>query len=297
MITESGLWEHFTGDTGKHTLAAQANESFFLRNIFCTPSANDTFLTRTVGGVIIDNLRLKGYGGNHCVPNPNSTCRGMIQWLREHGIELGIPVAPGESLILETKAETQDLGIVFDRGTPDEFKNTDPNGSHSKIRRRIMYGVHDTALTAAGWPLINKSLSPGAISSFPFGENCPDGRTIKIIGYCGCPITEGDGSASDGYTDWLRSMLNGKWLHSEDGAGFRYYAASITTSATNYDITMSLCGPYTPDDPDIPFMLPIPLVCKAGDELRYEVQVVGAATALAVDIVSFDVIVEEEREG
>ena len=287
MITEVGMWEHFVGATGIHTLTAQANESFFVRNIFCTPSANATFLTFQVDGVTIYNLRDKGYGGNHCPPNPNSTCRG---------IELGIPVGPGESLVISSYAETQDLGILFDRGTPDHFKNTDPNGSKSKIRTRIQYGVHDTALTAAGWAHINKSLSPAALSAFPFGENCPDGRTIEVLGYCGCPVTEGDGSASDGYTDWMRTQLNARWLHSEDGAGFRYYAAAITAAATNYDITMSLCGPYTSDDPDIPFLLPERLICVPGDELRYEAQVVGAATALAVDIVSFDTILRGIRK-
>lgn len=293
MITEVGMWEHFVGATGTHELQAQANESFFIRNFIITPSANDTFMTVAVDGRIIYNLRLVGYGGNHCPPNPNSTCFGIISWLRARGIELGIPVGPGEKLVLTTYAETQDIGVVFDRGTPDEFKNTDPNGSKSSIRRRIMYGVHDTALTAAGWPLINKSLSPGSLSAFPFGENCPDGRKINILGYCGCPVTEGDGAAADGYTDYVRATLNSKWLHSEDGAGFRYYAAAITAAATNYDITMSLCGPYTPDDPDIPFLLPKPIECNPGDELRYEAQVVGAAVALAVDIVSFDVILEE----
>ena len=159
-----------------------------------------------------------------------------------------------------------------------------------------MYGVHDTALTAAAWAHINKSLSPSELSAFPFNENVPDGREMHILGYCGCPVTEGDGAASDGYTDYLRCQKNGKWQHSSDGAGFRYYAAAITAAATNYDITMSLCGPYTPDDPDMPFILQEPMVCVPGDEVRYEAQVVGAATALAVDIVSFDVILREIRK-
>jgi hypothetical protein len=185
---------------------------------------------------------------------------------------------------------------VLDRGTPDHFKNTDPNGSKSKVRTRIVYGVHDSALTAAGWPWINKSLSPGSLSAFPFGENVPDGREMHILGYCGCPVTEGDGSASDGYADNVRAQRNGKWMHSEDGAGFQYYAAAITSDDTNYDITQSLCGPYTPNDPDLPYLFDEPIVCLPGDELRYEVQVIGAATALAADIVSFDVILREIRK-
>ena len=295
MITEQMLCEHFVGATGIHNFQAQSNESFFLRNIICTASANDTFITVAVDGVTIYNLRVKGYGGNHCPANPNSGCIGIIPYLRQKGIELGIPIGPGELLTLTSYAETQDLVAVFDRGTADQFKPTDPNGSKSKVRTRIMYGVHDTALTAAGWPLINKSLSPGSLSAFPFAENVPDGRVMEILGYCGCPVSEGDGSASDGYTDNVRSQLNSKWMHSKDGAGFQYYSVSHTAASTLYEVTQSLCGPYTPTDPDVPYLFDAPIVCEPGDEVRYEVQVVGAATALAVDIVSFDVILREIR--
>ena len=294
MILQSGMWEHFVGATGTHTLTASPNESFFIRNLSCTPSANATFITARVEGNTIWNLRDKGYGGNHCPPNPNSTCYGIVEWLRERGIELGIPVGPGESLTLHTYAETQALGVLYDRGTPDQFKPTDPNGSKSKIRTRIMYGVHDTAMTAAAWAHINSSLSPAELSGFPFNENCPDGREIHVLGYCGCPVTEGDGAATDGNTDSARAQLNGKWQHSSDGAGFRYYAAAITAAATNYDITQSLCGPYTSDDPDVPYILPQPIIAVPGDELRYEVYV--TAPDLAANIVSFDAIVREIRK-
>ena len=176
----------------------------------------------------------------------------------------------------------------------DTSKQPTQTVQKSKIKRYINYGTHDTALTAAGWARVNKSVSPSELSAFPWGVTAPAGRKYSLIALVGCPYNDGDDVSADGYNTLLRCQHNTKWIDSSDGSGWPFVVASGTGAI--YEASNTIIGPGTIADPEAPLVFNPPLELVSGDELNMDAYVAaGDEVSWAADLLDVAVVLEEVR--
>jgi len=274
--------------SGGGDLDADSRESFFLKDIVCAPSTNDTYLTLRVDSKTIYAIRVKGKGGNHCPPLRSPATPGLMPWLRKREIEIGIPVGAGQTLHVDRYAETGEVHLIYDQGDAGDYKSTDVNGSDSKIRRYPSYGTYNTALTASAWATLNDLLGAEELPGFPWTKAVPSGTVMRMLALGGCPCQEGNGSQNEGYSDYLRLLLDGDCLSDDDMIGWRFHLAAATADSTTYDTTTGIVGGITDDDVEEPLIFVPSLEFKTGQQLDVQVYLtIGAGANFAAS--QFDV--------
>jgi hypothetical protein len=186
--------------SGGGTLTPRSGHSLIVRDIFCKPSANDTFLTVKVNQTTLQWFRVAGYSGNE-IPYPAQATttataaehRSLFDVLRKAGHPIDIPVADGSTLTVSRYAEAGDVTIVYDEYDAGDVKDTDPNGAESKKRVQLVHGTNAGAIAAAGDAKIDALQVAGCVHDFPInGDRVPSGAKGRILGVLGCPCAKGE---------------------------------------------------------------------------------------------------------
>lgn len=273
--------------SGGGTLAADADESFRIRDLFCVPSTNDTYLTLSIKGTTVGKIRVKGKSGNH-LPFPHvKTAQvyelvtgGLFAWARRLGLDLSIPLASGETLTISRYAEAGYVAVVYDRYDAGDVKPTEPNGSMSPVRRYVHYGENSAAVT--GSPAsVNTSLIWTGGEQFPFdGSAVAEKNVFRLLAILASPSAHGDGSANKGYSTFLKLIHRNNVLFDEDQNGLPLKGNSAATAdAADYTSLGSVIGPLTAENPAPGLWLPDPITLAEGDKLTTQVIVADAAAS------------------
>jgi len=276
--------------SGGGTLVAAANESLRVRDVFCVPSTNDTYVTLSVSGRPVLKLRAKGKAGNH-IPFPavktaqlyEAPLQGLMSWLAGQGIDLTIPVECGETLSIARYAEAGRVGIVYDAYDKDDVKPTEPNGREAKIFRYLHYLTNSAAITSSPTTL-DISLMWAGGEAWPVGGiEVPSRTSIKLLGIFGCPSARGNASANKGLTEYLRLLQEGDPLFDDSADGsqglpFLGDVAVVADAETYYPVA-SVIGPRTATIPEPPLIFGTPLTFADRDKLTVQVATSGALAA------------------
>lgn len=274
--------------SGGGDLEAKTGESLRIKRIEAIPSANDTYLTVVVDRVTVAFYRIKGKSGNHLstILSPYLK-RNLMQFLSEAGINVSIPVAEGQTLTVKRYAEAGNVMLIYDRYTAGDVKETDPNGSQSKVYTFIQYGKVGTAPTASGEAKIDVSLTPAEFPDFPCGKTVPAQHKIEMLGIAGSPFVDGAAGPVGFATSFLKLVKDREVLFDPDRNGIPFDGQNAAATALAYKSNFSLIGPgteilldsnvVTPGDP---LLFEPPLRFEAGQELNAYLTVVktGAAT-------------------
>lgn len=278
--------------SGGGTLVAPSHESFRVRDLFCVPSASDTYLTLTIAGATIGKFRVKGLAGN-CLPYPcvqttqayEAALGTIFGWGLGHGFDLSIPIAAGQTLTVSRYAEAGEVSVVYDAFDAADVSETEPNGSDATVRRYLHYMTNTAAITTTPWPL-DKTLIWTGMESWPVaGRPVPANRSIKLFGVLGAPCAAGDASVNKGATTYLSLLREGNVLFDDGQDGLPFVGdVSSVAAAVTYKPIASLVGPLTAEYPYPPFWLAEPINFLAGETLTCQVILTGAAaTGIAAD--------------
>lgn len=294
-LREPGRVKRITA-SGGGTLVAPSHESFRIRDIFCVPHASDTYLELVIAGTTLGKFRVVGKGGN-CLPYPCVQTSQAYErqlgtafgWCREHGFDLSIPLAAGQTLTLSRVAETGEVTIVYDAYDPADVAADEPNGSEAKVRRYLHYMTNAAAITTTPWAL-DKSLIWTGMESWPVAaRQVPAGRTIRLYGILGAPCAAGDATDPLGSTTYLSLLREGNVLFDDGQNGLPFVGdATSVALAVTYKPIASVIGPLTAEYPYPPFWLPEPIVFPPGESLTCQVVLVNAA-ALGLTAEELDV--------
>lgn len=285
-LKERGRVKRLTASSGG-TLTAPNHESFRVTDLFCVPSANDTYLTLIIEGVTVGKWRVAGLAGNH-VPYPavetaqkyERSTGGLFAWLRAHGIDLTYPVATGQSLTVQRYAQTGEVTVVYDAFDRDDVAETEVNGPKAATRRYLHYVTNTAAITTSPVTLATSLIWPGG-EQWPIGaRDVPHATTIRLLGLFGAPVAHGDGSANKGYTTYLKLLREGDVLFDQDQNGLPFVGDSAQTAdAASYKAVASTIGPLTAEQPQPPLLFPEPLAFGPGATLTPDLIVAGAAAS------------------
>lgn len=158
MLLQSNMVKRITASAGGD-LEAKTGESLRVKRVECIPSSNDSYLTIRVDRVTVAFYRVKGKSGNHLGTLHEHYLKGnLMEFLTEMGLNVTIPIAEGQTLTVSRYAETGNVIIIYDRFSAGDVKETDPNGSASKLYTFIQYAKVGTAPTASGDALDRKSV-------------------------------------------------------------------------------------------------------------------------------------------
>jgi hypothetical protein len=289
--------------SGGCTLAPAAYESYLVRNIFCVPSSNDTFITAVIDGVTLGKIRVKGGAGNH-LPYPvvntayvyEAQAGTLFDLCRRLGRPLDIPIAADQVLTLSRYAEAGEMCIVYDAYDGGDIHASDPNGSAATVRRYLHYMTNAAAITTTPWPLDTSLIWTGGETWPVGGRTVPDRTTLRLLAILGAPASHGDATNNKGYTVALQLIEAGRYLFDTSQVGLPLLGlAGQTANACVYTPVASIIGPNTAQQPQPPFICDPPLDFTPGDALTVQVKLTGAASGglIAADI---DVAFLLERE-
>jgi len=308
--------KHITA-SGGGTLRADEDESFLVREVFCVPSTNDSYVTLIVQGVTVAKLRVKGLAGNH-IPYPyvktaqiyEAVTGGLYGRLRQIGrelfgvgpglgvgdleafqrnpLDLAIPVASGETLTVSRYAEAGDVCLVYDIYDAGDITPDMPNGTRSNVRRYIHYATNSSAITSSP-AAVDTSLMWSGGEKWPFdGSAVAERNRFRLLAILGSPCSAGDGSNNKGNTTHLKLIHRNNVLFDEDRNGLPFKGEASTSATVSYVSAGSVVGPMTAENPVPPFVLSPPLDFVEGDKLTTQVVVASAASG-GIDASEVDV--------
>lgn len=287
-VTERNMVKHITA-SGGGTLRAEANESFRVKDLFCLPSASDTYVTVLVGGRVVNKVRVKGKAGSH-LPYPAVKVTslseavipfGLFAYLRGFGFDLTIPVPAGSILTVERFAEAGNVCLVYDRYPAGEVKADEPNGEHGRVQRYLHYATNLAILTASPAAIDGSLIWTGG-DKWPFdGTAVANDFKMSLAGILAAPCARGNATVNKGYTTHVRMLKEGDMIFdSKDQVGIPFLGdVTVVADAATYTPVASLIGPMTDVQPKPGFMLVPPLEFLPGDRLTTEVVLAGAAAA------------------
>jgi hypothetical protein len=290
--------------SGGGTLTPDADESFRVSDVFCAPSANDTYLTLYVENHTVNKLRVKGKTGNHC-PYPNKklsyeyefVLATLFSVLRAFGIDLSIPVPSGSVFTVARYAETGDVCVKYDVYDKDDVKPDDPNGMLAKVHRYVHYGENLAAITATP-AVVDTSLIWTGGSKWPFdGSGVPAKTVMRILAILASPSARGDATNNKGYTTYLQMIRDNTVLFDPDRNGLPLLGLSTqTANAALYQAVASVLGMATAEYPHPALVLPEALEFVEGEKLTTNV-LTAAAAASGIAASEFDMAYVIEREA
>lgn len=242
MLLQSNMVKRITANEGGD-LEAKTGESLRVKRIECIPSANDDYLIISVDRVTIAYYRIKGKSGNHLGTLHEAFIKGNImEFLTEQGINVTIPIAEGQTLNVERYNEPGDVVIVYDRFSAGNVKETDPNGSASKIYTFMQYAVVGDTPAADGDYQINTAITPAEFPDFPCGKNVPALHTIELLGIAASPFNNGTGMGARFVSNYLKLVRNREVLFDTDRLGIPFEGVDFDQSADLYQSALSLIG-------------------------------------------------------
>jgi len=287
MLKQANMIKRITAVSGGN-LSAAAGESLLIKRIECIPSGTDDYLTLSVDRVTVGYYRVRTKSGNHLSTILTSYLkRNLMEFLTEHGVNVTIPVAEGQTFNVSRAADAGNVIIVYDKYDAADVLATMPNGSDSKEFTFVQYAKVGTPPTASGDALIDTAITPAEFPDFPCGKVVPALHTIKLLGIVGCPFADGAGGPISFTTSFMKVIKGREVLFDEDRLGIPFDAQNEAAAALTYSSNFSLIGPCVEillstgvvANGD-PLMFDPALEFAAGEELNVYLSVVkfGAAT-------------------
>ena len=249
-------------------LVADPGESLLIKDIFCEPSAGDTYLTIRVDKVLCAFYRVEGKCGSHLAyPHDRPYTPTIMGYLAAKGANPFIPVGEGQILNVSRADETGDVTLVYEIHDAGDIVPSMPNGSGALEYIFLNYVTNGSAIAEDGDSLLDKILCPAEFPDFPIAKDVPAKTRISILGIVGSPLGYMAG-ANVGETQYLKLIRGRDTLHDEDRNGLLFEGEDQTGDATDYEAETSVIGALTEDRPEPPLWFPEPLVFEAGEELN-----------------------------
>lgn len=214
------------------------------------------------------------------VPAPlNKT---LFSWMIEKGLLSGYPIAVGETFkITGAKQANAVQMVIYEIHEEEDQKAEMPNGSRSLEYVFVNYGNTGASITAPGTHLYDTTLNPGEFADFPFGKVVPAKTEVDLVGILASDFapSENDGSDSQ-YTQYLKMIAERETLFDEDRSGLLMLGPSGTNVGGRDRIGegQSLFGNYSDVDMNLPFIFPVALTYKGGDDLDIYITTAGAGS-------------------
>lgn len=290
MLLQSNMVKRITA-SGGGDLEAKTGESLRVKRIECIPSTNDTYLTVTVDLTTVAYYRIKGKSGNHLSTILTSYLkRNLMEFLANHGINVTIPVAEGQTLSVSRYAEAGNVMIIYDRYSAGDVKASEPNGSEAKIFTFLQYAKVGTVPTASGDALIDTALTPAMFPDFPCGKVVPARHTIDIMGIFGCPFVDAASAGNCFATTFLKLIRDREVLFDPDRNGIPFDGQDAAATAIVYGSNFSLIGSGTEIllNSNViangePLLFEPPMRFEAGQELNAYLSIVKSGTHTYTD--------------
>jgi len=289
MLLQANMVKRITASAGGD-LEAKTGESLRVKRIECIPSSNDSYLTIGVDRVTVAFYRVQGKSGNQLGTLHGFFLKGnLMEFLADMGINVTIPIAEGQTLSVRRYAETGNVIIIYDRFSAGDVKDTDPNGSASKLYTFLQYAKVGTAPTASGDALIDTSLTPAEFPDFPCSKVVPALHTIELLGIAGSPVWNSAGVGARFVTNFLKLIRNREVLFDTDRNGIPFEGTGANQVGDVYKAAFSLIGSGSEiemTETDFiegvtqgkPLMFEPPLVFAAGEELNAYLTVTKTGT-------------------
>jgi len=257
--------------SGGGTLVADADESFLIKDIFCVPSSNDTYLALLTQGTGVGAFRVKGKAGNHLpypIPVavviyewspgtilsrlrrlgkemlglPGSPADGGLEDFQKNPLDIRFPIASGETFRVTRYAEAGNVCLLYDIYDAGDIKPEMPNGSKSRISRYLHYATN-VASAASGAVAVSTTLmgSGSGLSGWAGGDEWPvnglavaEKNVYRLLAIAAAPLAKGNaaGSANAGYTTHLQLIARNTILMDEDRVGLPMLGNSAETGAS-----------------------------------------------------------------
>ena len=242
MLLQGNCVKEITA-SGGGTLVAPAGQSLLIRNIYCEPSSNDSYLTCQVDRVTVAFWRLKGLTGNHLsFIEGAGLILNMTEFLAAKGINISIPIAEGQTFTVSRYAETGKVLLVFDRYDAGDIHADMPNGSDAKEYIFMQYMDIVTGVSASGDALFDTSLSPAEFPDFPCGKAVPANYRITLLGLVGTPWQAGESGPKGYYTTHIKLIREREVLFDEDRNGIPFYSYYTASPSLLYEAAFTLIG-------------------------------------------------------
>lgn len=242
MLLQANMVKRITA-IGGGDLEAKTGESLRVKRIECIPSASDDYLTISVNRVTLAYYRIKGKSGNHLGTLHENYHKGNImEWLNAQGVNVTIPVAEGQTLNIKRADEAGDVVLIYDRYSAGDVKDTDPNGSASKVYTFMQYAVVGDTPTEDGDYHINTAITPAEFPDFPCGKVVPALHTIELLGIAASPFHLGTAFNTAFESNYLKLVRNREVLFDTERLGIPFEGIHLDSSATLYQADFSLIG-------------------------------------------------------
>lgn len=296
MLLQSNMVKRLSAALGGD-LEAKTGESLRLKRIECVPSENDAYLTISIDRVTVGYYRIQGLSGSHLGTLHNLFLKGNImEFLTAQGINVTLPIAEGQTLNVTRADEAGDVVLIYDRYSPGDVKDTDPNGTASKVYTFLQYAALGTTPTATGDYHVNTAITPSEFPDFPCDRVVPSLCTIEMLGIAASAFHHGYSYNTGFRTNYLKLVRNREVLFDTDRLGIPFEGIVVDSSSDLYKAYLSLIGPgteilldeeYAGDvltdagrTPGDPLMFDPPLKFTAGEELSVYLTLTkdGAAT-------------------
>ncbi len=132
--------------------------------------------------------------------------------------------------------------MIYDRFSAGDVKDTDPNGSASKVYTFLQYAVVGDTPVADGDYHINTALTPSEFPDFPCDRVVPALSTIELLGIAASPFHLGKGITGAFESNYLKLVRNREVLFDTERKGIPFEGIHIDDSGTLYQADFSLIG-------------------------------------------------------
>ncbi len=293
------------------TLTADVGESFLIKRIIDIPYTGSVFGVGRVDRKTVLVYRLSGQTGNHLgYPYRWLRARNLMDVMANHGINVSIPVAEGQTFTFSHIGQYDHTVVMYDRYDAGDIRADMPNGTASKEYTFVQYMNAGTYPSASGDVALDVSLSPAEFPDFPCGKVVPARTKIDVLGLIGSPFVDMDAAADYMVTDYVKLVKNREVLFDEDGNGIPFRSATKGEVGTFYDCTLSLIGPCVSTDPNDndanasnivpadPLFFDEPLHFDSGEELGVfiTVRIGGSGTTLPAGTIDLALILKVTLE-
>jgi len=259
----------FTPPAGRAAIVEDISVIATDMNLATVRSAGATIIQWMVGSALL----------SHIYPAPStSKQKNVLQFLKEKGINVEIPVPEGEKFVVTLPTSVDYILAKYREVTPDEIKPELPNWKGSKTFLRVFYGTNKNDITSSGWYRLDKSLNAKEMHNFPYEEVSSPFEKTRLLGLA---MLEAEYNNYDGTNDhYARTVKTRLWrgtelILTEDENGFLTYGNGASSGAVNIA--------YGKGKNELPwnggngegniFMFKEPIELVRGDELGVEVYV------------------------
>jgi len=298
-------------------LEAKTGESLLVKDVIISGSTDKYVLLEidktTVGFFRVDSHYLSSHlPCNIAMPYSRMIDRGfesigsitLISYIIRKGWMRGYPVAEGQTFRVKpytSGKKLNDVIIIYEKYDAGDIKATDDNGSESKRYVFVNYGRVSSSLTSSGDYEVDICKTTEEFPDFPFGESVPSKTTIEILGILGSEVINYSDANTYTYTKFLKMFKGRTCLFDKDKNGLPFYATVFSgiSAGTHYARGLSIIGNYTEKDRRPPFIPPIPLSFKEGEEVKVYITVgqgtdTGSISAEYAEIAFIERVIVEE---